>query len=93
MNEDVAKISDLETLFGNIVGAALGFAGITLFVMLIVGGFRYITAGGDPKGVETAKKTIGNAIAGLVLVTLSFLTLQLIQNFTGVNVTEFKIVD
>jgi len=40
---DVAKISDLGELFGRIVSYALGFAGIVLFILLIVGGFKFIT--------------------------------------------------
>lgn len=87
-----AQLSDLQTVFGNVVGVALGFAGIVLFIMLLVGGFRYITAGGDPKGVEGAKKTLTSAIAGMVLVALAFLILQFIANFTGAPITEFKII-
>ena len=88
---DPAKLSDLEKVFGNVVSVALGFAGIVLFIMLIIGGFRYITAGGDPKGVESAKKTLTYAIGGIVLVALAFLILRFIESFTGAQVTQFKI--
>jgi hypothetical protein len=91
MANDVAKLSDLEGVFGNIVGVALGLAGIALFIMLLVGGFRYITAGGDPKGVEGARKTLTYAVSGIVLIALSFLILRFIEQFTGAPVTEFKI--
>jgi hypothetical protein len=87
-----AQISDLDVVFENIISAILGFAGITLFILLIVGGFRYITAGGDPKAVEGAKKTLTYAIAGIILVASAFLILRLIEVFTGVTVTEFSIV-
>jgi hypothetical protein len=59
--------------------------------MLIMGGFKFITAGGDPKAIEGAKKTLTYAIMGIVLVALSFLILQFISTFTGVDVTQFKI--
>jgi len=87
-----AKISDLEEVYGNLVSAILGFAGITLFILLLVGGFKYITSGGDPKAVEGARKTISYAIMGLVVLLLSFLILVLIKAITGVDVTQFKIV-
>jgi glucose uptake protein GlcU len=89
---EIAKISDLSGLFGRVVGFALGFAGIVLFLLLIVGGFKYITSGGDPKAVEGAKKTLTYAIGGLIVILLSYLILVLISNITGVDVTNFNIV-
>jgi len=75
-----------------VVSYALGFAGIVLFILLIVGGFKYITSGGDPKAVEGAKKTLTSAIIGLVLILVSYLVLILISNITGVDVTDFNII-
>ena len=89
---DVAQLKDLQGIFSNVVGVALAFAGIVLFIMLIVGGFKFITAGGDPKGIEGAKKTLTYAIAGIVLIALSFLILRFIEEFTGAPVTDFKII-
>ena len=86
-----AKLSELEDIFGNIVGVALELAGIVLFIMLIVGGFKYTTSGGNPQQAEAAKKTITYAIFGIVLLAMSFLILKLIQQFTGVDFTQFKI--
>ena len=87
------QISDLEVVFKNVVNVALGFAGIAFFVLLLVGGFKYMTAGGDPKAIEAAKKTLTAAIAGLLVVILSFLVLVFIKEFTGIDLTEFKIVN
>ncbi|MEK7112403.1 MAG: hypothetical protein AAB875_03675 [Patescibacteria group bacterium] len=88
---DAAKLSALEGVFGRVVGAVLALGGIVLFIMLISGGFKYITSGGDPKGVEEAKKTLTYAIGGMVLLALSFLLLRFIEQFTGAEVTKFKI--
>jgi Ca2+/H+ antiporter len=87
----VATLVGLETVFGNVVGVLLGLAGIALFIMLVIGGFKYITAGGDPKGVESAKKTLTYAIGGMVLIAAGFLILQFIHQFTGVDITQFRI--
>ena len=87
----VATIADLGLLFKNIVSYALGFAGIVLFILLLVGGFKFITSGGDPKAVESAKKTLTSAIAGLFIILASYLIMILISNILGVDVTEFKI--
>lgn len=86
-----ATLEGLENVFDSVVGVVLGFGGIVLFFMLIVGGFQFITAGGDPAKVEQAKKTLTYAIMGVVLLALAFLILKFISTFTGVDVTQFKI--
>jgi len=87
-----ATLEGLETVFSGVVSALLGLAGIALFVMLIIGGFSYMTAGADPKRAESAKKTLTYAIMGIVFISLAFLFLQIISYFTGVDVTTFEIV-
>jgi hypothetical protein len=86
------QLSDLEVIFKNVVGALLGFAGIVFFVLLVVSGFKFITSGGDPKALEGARKTMTYAIAGLVVILLSYLILVLIKTITGIDLTTFKIV-
>ena len=85
------SLAGLEQVFSNVVEVVLALAGIVLFIMLISGGFKYITAGGDPKGIEGAKKTLTYAIGGMVLLAMAFLILRFIQEFTGVDVTRFRI--
>ncbi len=81
----------LEPVFGSVIRLVIGFAGIVFFIMFIVGGFSYLTAGGNPQAVEGAKKTLTYAIMGLVFIVLAYLILTLIKSFTGVDVTTFKI--
>ncbi len=90
--QNVARISDLETVFGNLVSAVLGLAGIVLFIMLLVGGIRYITSGGDPKAAAAARQTLTAAILGLLVITSAFLILRLIGTFTGVDVENFRLI-
>jgi hypothetical protein len=86
-----AQISDLETIFASAVGSLLALGGIVLFLMLLSGGFKYLTSGGDPKATETAQKTLTYAIGGMILLAGSFLILRIISNFTGADVTSFTI--
>jgi len=87
-----APLVDLEVVFANITRIALGLAAIALFVMFIVGGFKFITAGSDPKAAESAKKTLTSAVLGVVLLALAYLILTLIANFTGLtNLTNFTV--
>lgn len=90
-NDDVATIKGFECLFSNILKVIMGFAGLAFFAMFIVGGFKYITSGGDPKKMASAISTLTLSFFCVLGVIISWLILLLIQNFTGVNVTQFKI--
>ena len=46
-------------------------AGVAAIIMIIVGGLRYITSGGDASKVASAKNAIIYAIIGLVVVVFS----------------------
>lgn len=87
-----ATFTDLQSLFGRLVSAILALAGIVLFIMLVIGGVKYITSGGDPKATEGAKHTLTYAIGGLLLILLSYLILVVIGKVTGTNVTQFILV-
>jgi hypothetical protein len=79
----VAVLSGLEGVFHSIIGSLLFVAALVLFFMLLAGGFKFITSGGDPKGLDSARKTITYAIIGIIIVASSYLILVLIQTITG----------
>lgn len=88
---DIPQIGYLECVFGNFFKVFLGLAGIALFVTLLIGGFKFITSGGDPKNLASAKATLTYAIFGMILVAGSYLILVFIETITGANVTNFSI--
>ncbi len=45
--------------------------GVISVIMVIVGGFQYVTSGGDSGKVTTAKNTIMYALIGVVIVVLA----------------------
>lgn len=57
--------------------------GIVSVIMIIIGGFKYITSGGNDSNVAGAKNTIVYAIIGLVVVALA----QFIVRFVLSKVT------
>lgn len=59
-----SAITDVINLFSIVVG-------VTAVIMIIIGGFRYITSGGDSGNVSGAKNTILYALIGLVIVALA----------------------
>lgn len=80
----VATIQGLECVFANVVSIAVVFAGLALFVMLVIGGFKYLTSGGDAKATEQAQKTMTYAILGLVVIIAAYLILRFLAVFTGI---------
>ncbi len=79
----VATLKCLPIVFRNIVTAALVFAGVAAVFFIVFSGAKFITSGGDPKQVESAQKTLTFAIAGLLLILLSFFIINLIGYLTG----------
>lgn len=88
---DVPTIKSLEGLFGNILGVVLSLVGLVTFIMVLVGGFKYLTSGGDPKQTEAAKATLTSGIIGLALAIGAWFILLAIGGFTGVNLTKFTV--
>ncbi len=87
-----AQLTGLQDIFKNVISFAIGLAGIAFFLMFLVGGFQYLTAGGDAAKAEAARKTLTFAILGLVFITLSYLFLRFIATVTGVTgILNFQI--
>lgn len=61
----------LNSLITSIVNIFSVIVGIVAVIMIIIGGFKYITSGGDSGNVTGAKNTILYAIIGLVVVALA----------------------
>lgn len=63
------------TTVNKIIGLAVDIlstlVGVVAVVMIIVGGFKYITSSGDSSNVQSAKNTILYAIVGLVIVAMA----------------------
>jgi len=60
--------SALSGIITSIVDILSIVVGALSVIMIIVGGLRYVTSGGDSSGVASAKNTIIYAIVGLVIV-------------------------
>ena len=72
--------ADLEVIVARLIRTVLSFLGIVAVVIMLYGGFVWMTAGGNPDRVDKAKKIIINGTIGLVLVFSSFAVTQFILN-------------
>lgn len=70
---------------GNIISALIMLSAVTAVFFIVYSGIKFITSGGDPIKVESAKRTMTFAIIGLVIVLLSFVIMKVFSRVTGVN--------
>jgi TRAP-type C4-dicarboxylate transport system permease small subunit len=75
--------------FGDIVGGLINIvlliAAVIFFFILVWGGIRWITSGGDKANTEAARNQITAALVGLVIVFAAWAILQLIEAFFGIT--------
>lgn len=81
--------------FADLVSGAIQFvlvaASIIFFLMLVVGGVKYILSGGDKAHTEGARSQITAALIGLVIVFSAWAIASLVNAFFGINIFNLKI--
>ena len=70
----------IQTIVTTIVNIFSIVVGIVAVIMIVVGGFKYITSGGDSGNITSAKNTIVYAVIGLVIVALAQFIVQFVLN-------------
>ena len=55
-----------------VIKAAMGFLAIIFIVILIINGFKWMTAGGNEEQVKQAQQAIKRAIIGLIIVVAAY---------------------
>lgn len=90
--EDVSQTiglgtADLKETVINIIRWALGLLGIVAVIIILYGGWVWMTAAGNEERVRRAKKILINATIGLVIVLLSWAIVAFVFDF-GENVTN-----
>ena len=63
--------NDLSGTIKTVVNILSAIVGVAAVIMVIVGGFRYVTSGGDSAGISSAKNTILYALIGLIIAALA----------------------
>lgn len=76
--------TDLNVIIAGLVQLVIAAAGLLFFGMLIIGGFKYLNAGGDEKAVASARQTITQAFIGLIIIVSAFVIAELIFNIFNI---------
>lgn len=77
--------ADLATIINAIVPLIFAIAGITLFIMLVMGGLAIFTSAGNPEGMKKGQQQIVNALIGLVIIFAAYWIVQLVEYSLGLN--------
>jgi hypothetical protein len=64
---------------------------LAFVITFLIGGIKYITAGGDKGKVQEAQQSLGNALLGLFILFMFFGILSFVECFFGIGLREIKI--
>ncbi len=81
----------IETLISSAIVIILVIAALAFLFMLILGGIRYITSGGDKASTESARSQITAALIGLVIVFAAWAIINLVSIFFGIDILSLNI--
>lgn len=70
--------TDINRIIGIVLNLMSVVIGIIAVVMIMIGGFKYITAGGDSGNITSAKHTILYAVIGLIVVAMAQFIVQFV---------------
>lgn len=71
---------DPRDMAAAIIRIILGFLGIVAVIIILLGGFKWMTAGGNEDKVGEAKKLITAGIIGLVIILAAFAIATFVLN-------------
>lgn len=76
---------------------AVGIAGALAAVIMMIGGFQYVTAGGDKSRVDAGKEKIKNAVIGLALSVGAYVLLNAVNpdlvGFNALKIVSVKHIE
>ncbi len=64
--------ADLKSTIGNLIRVFLGFLGIIAVVMVLLGGFKWMTASGNEDKVAEAKRLLIAGVVGLAIILSAY---------------------
>ncbi|WP_189083038.1 pilin [Mangrovihabitans endophyticus] len=73
----------IPEVIDGITGWIMGIIALVATLFLVIGGLRYMAAGGDPAQVEQAKGNVKSALIGYALAFLAPVILRVLQGILG----------
>lgn len=77
--------TDIRVVIANVIKVALGLLGIIFVLLVIYGGFLYMTAGGNEEQIASAKKVLVNAGIGVLIILSAYSIVLLVSKLLGLG--------
>ena len=71
---------DLKKSIAGIINVILGFLGTLAVLIILLGGFKWMTSQGSSDKVDEAKKLIGEGVVGLVIIFAAYAIAAFVLN-------------
>lgn len=81
----IAKFDSIATFVNVIIPLVTLIGALTFFVMLLYGGFTFMTAGGNPESVKKAQKIFGFSIAGFFMMVFAYFFVKLMTRLLNID--------
>jgi hypothetical protein len=78
-------IKTLGEGFGYLIPVGFSIAATALLMYLIIGGFRYLSSGGNKDSIASARAMMTHGIIGFILLIVAFLLLQFTTQLFGLS--------
>ncbi len=75
------ELDSVEGIFNAILYLASILIGVFAFFSLVIGGFQFMTSGGDSAAAEKGKKSIINGIIGIVVASCAYTIVAVVINY------------
>lgn len=63
---------DPRAIIGRVINVALGFLGVIAVGIILLGGFKWMTAAGNEEKTAEARKLLGAGVIGLIIILASW---------------------
>jgi hypothetical protein len=83
LDNPLGNVSTPQDLIGVIIKGALGIVGSLALIIVIYGGFTWMTAGGSSERWQKARDTIVQAALGLIIIFSAYAILKFIFDALG----------
>lgn len=78
--------NELNTILSKIIGFLTIVASLWFVIQVIIGGYQWISSGGDKHGVEQARDKMTWAFVGLLVVVLGWVIAGLLGKILGLDI-------
>ncbi len=80
---DLNKYGNFLVVFMRVLDWLIWFAGVLIFIYLVIAGIQYMTAGGNAEQAKKGQQGIMNGIIGIVIVVLSLAIVRIVSDMAG----------